>query len=69
MKPVVRYRQSLLDLVIGLPALVETIDHPSPLVTNTKPVYTSKVVGITPRGFETENTVYVFERDTTKQGD
>lgn len=69
MKPVVKYRASLLDIVVGLPALVEPIDHPSPLVTNTKPVYTSNVVGITPRGFETENTVYVFERDTTKQAD
>lgn len=61
-KPVVRYRSKPMEkLVVGWPAYVYPIDHPSDLVSNTKLIRTSPVVSIGPRlgEFETENTRYV----------
>lgn len=65
-KPIVRYRQALVEVVLGRPALVEPIDHPSELVSNNKPVWTSDVVGITLGGFETRNTQYVLDNPRGK---
>ena len=61
-KPTVRYDTFLpFNIVVGMPATVFPIDHPSPLVSNQKFIHTSEVVyyskstGI----FETHNTKYV----------
>ena len=46
-------------LGIGHSALVFPINHPSGLVSNTKPVQTSEIVRLYEDGFETKNTRYV----------
>jgi hypothetical protein len=65
-KPIVRYRQALLEIVLGRPALIEPIDHPSELVSNTTSAWTSDVVGLTLGGFETRNTQYVLDNPRGK---
>lgn len=57
MKPVVHYQVAVLP-PIGGSAYVYPVDHPSPLVSNTKAVRTSPVVRIDGDEFETENTIY-----------
>lgn len=60
-KPVVKYRVSDSDrIMVGHPAYVHPIDHTSPLVSNTRFVFTSPVVSKSDDGsFETANSVYV----------
>lgn len=63
-KPVVRYKRLPPGTVLheGQGAVIEPIDHPSELVSNTKPVLTSRVVKLHFAGaFETMNTMYVPE--------
>lgn len=60
-KKVVHYTPSELQLISkGVPALVFPVDHPSPLVSNTKMVKTSLVHSYNPTTgeFETLNTIY-----------
>lgn len=62
-KPIVLYRyffeHPAANLALGKSTVVWPLDHPSPLVSNTKPVWTSPVIRLGPRGeFETENTIY-----------
>jgi len=59
-KPLVRYRPMNVIIEVGLPALVKTVDHPSPLVSNTKAVLTSPVIHVDEHGFETLNTRYIM---------
>lgn len=47
---------------VGQSCCVRPFNHPGPLVSNTKTILTSPVVRITHTGFETENTIYVFEK-------
>jgi len=61
-KPVVHYRSHPDSyLKVGERAYVLPIDHPSPLVSNTKMVFTSRVVSLNSEGFETMNTIYKVE--------
>lgn len=62
-KPTVRYRTVLSEIVIGGRVLVVTIDHPSSLVSNGHPVFTTPVVSYDPAtgAFETKNTKYIYE--------
>lgn len=59
-KPIVHYKLPIPDhLEIGRSVVVQPINHPSPYVSNTKPVHTSPVVAIQGHGvFATESTVY-----------
>lgn len=65
MKPIVYYKRSTLfpvPPVVGHSVYCEPIDHPSPNVSNTKLIRTSRVVSVekgTLDVFETENTKYV----------
>jgi len=60
MKPTVQYINLQFPPKIGINTILQPIDHPSYLVTNTNPVVTSNVVKIEENGvFETENTRYV----------
>jgi len=59
-KPVVHYDVGEhVYIMVGFPAMVHPIDHPSNLVSNEQIVETGKVLGLTETGFETENTIYV----------
>ena len=60
MKKIVHYKPHADDIiVVGQNGYVhEPLDHPGPLVSNTRPVITSKVVTIAEGYFETENTIY-----------
>ena len=65
MKPIVHYRNKV-NAVVGLYTVVDPIDHPSPRVSNTCPVCTSRVVRVGENGeFETENTIYRLAGSTT----
>jgi hypothetical protein len=59
MKPIVSYTE-LYFCEEGSSAIVKPVDHPSPLVTNRKPVLTSPVIQYdrTTGEFETFNTIY-----------
>ena len=58
-KPIVHYSALLYPPMIGQSAVVVPTDHQSPLVSNTKPATTSKVVKIHGvNEFETVNTIY-----------
>lgn len=61
-KPVVYLRDQCFPPEVGRYALVKTIDHPSPLVTNWPQgdgwVATSNVIKVYEDGFETLNTMY-----------
>jgi hypothetical protein len=65
-KPIVRVKAVHQCIMDGV-AILEPIDHPDPhgLVSNTKPVLTSRVIGVTKERFtgkiteiETVNTIY-----------
>ena len=58
-KPTVHYKPKSYCITVGEPALIQPLDHPSPLVSNTHFARTSKVLKITETGFETKNTIYV----------
>ena len=59
-KPTVKYDYSeFKHIMVGFPAMVYPLDHPSHLVSNSEIVETSKVLNIDGRTFETENTIYV----------
>lgn len=61
MKPIVHcHKVKGFDIRLGCSAIVKPIDHPSRLVSNQKPVITSKVIALSIDGFETENTMYVY---------
>lgn len=61
MKSIVRYNASENDSIhVGRSAVVaDVLNHPSSIVSNRHPVYTSEVIAITDDGFETKNTKYV----------
>ena len=66
MKPIVHYKTvQNCKIVIGNPALVAPIDHPSDMVSNEKAVLTSLVVSHDEDTgeFETENTCYQLAGD------
>lgn len=66
-KPIVHYNQSFKAIVVGEAAMVQPIDHyATDRVSNTKPVFTSKVVSYDKSSgeFETMNTKYVFVEGT-----
>ena len=59
-KKVVHYT-SPLRIAIGASAIVKPVDHPSPLVSNSTHVFTSRVLAYDSQSgiFITENTIYV----------
>lgn len=60
MRPLVHYKKIHSKLVVGDSVILLPLDHPSPEVTNTKYISTSKVTRIAEDGeFWTENTHYV----------
>lgn len=60
MKPVVHYKSAEGKILVGNPAIVRPIDHPSDMVSNKKHVLTSPVIkhDEDTGSFETENTRY-----------
>ena len=60
-KPVVKYKLPIPSIInVGECQVIEPIDHPSPFVSNTKPIITSPVVTVGQHGmFATQNTIYV----------
>lgn len=60
-KKKVRYSKALGEIRIGHRAFVIPIDHPSLLVSNQDVVLTSTVVAFNQNGFETKNTIYIFQ--------
>lgn len=64
MKPIVKYHEFPQNgdvgvrLRIGKGYVVCPIDHPSYLVSNNAPAFTSRVIKINDDGFETMNTIY-----------
>ena len=54
----VAYRELHTELREGEPVILTPLDHPSPLVSNTKPIVTSPVKKIGTDEFWTENTHY-----------
>jgi hypothetical protein len=64
LKPLVHYIEVVYppSPVVGKSVIVKTVDHPSPLVSNTKHVLTSPVVSVNDDGFETQNSIYVALR-------
>jgi hypothetical protein len=60
LKPVVYYREIHTPIVEGCGCIVTPINHPSDLVSNTRPALTSKVLVAVREdgGFETMNTIY-----------
>jgi len=64
-KPTVQYKDDPFSMIlIGRPAYIHPIDHPSDLVSNEGMVKTSRVVSYDPEtgSFETVNTKYVLEQ-------
>lgn len=66
MKPEVKYKHIKgLGISKGRSAIVFPLNHPNPhgLVSNTKPILTSKVVAVRAKTktFETLNTIYVYD--------
>ena len=62
-KPEVQYDMSdFCKIILGQGAIVTPLNHPSPHVSNTGSVHTSRVISITDEDFETENTRYVGVR-------
>lgn len=60
MKPIVQYTLVVGDIKQGRSVLVRTLDHPSPLVTNTVLARTSEIMSVYDNGcFKTQNTMYV----------
>lgn len=59
MKPQVFYLDCGFLIKVGYVTVVQPTNHPSELVSNTKPVVTSRVVALHPDGFETLNTIYL----------
>lgn len=66
MKPIVYYKNDGTQRIPpeeGGYAMVTPINHTSPLVSNTGPVFTSHIVRLGPWGeFETRNTIYRPDR-------
>jgi len=61
-KPTVRYKNHPKNYIkVGDGAVIQPIDHPSHLVSNSTWVRTSDVLKVTDKGFETHNTIYVGE--------
>lgn len=60
MKPVVHFIKDNLVRYVGAITYVVPLNHPSPLVSNTCEVQTSRITSVDANGgFITENTIYV----------